>query len=217
MNGFTPPATVDRLTIFAALLAVLALASFVSGITRMLTERRARVFRLLGGPAILLAALAVFAVAGWAQTYRALIRNQLVATVTAVPVPGKAQTMQVVFTPMLDGKSGRAKTFTIRGDEWQLGGDVVTWQDWLNILGVHTGYRITQLDGYYENPNDYKTRPVTRYDLGSAHDTVSEFQHQHANLMAFVRTTHGNGVRMLPSPAIYQVYLSTSGYWAAQS
>jgi hypothetical protein len=217
VGGFTIPVTFDRLTLLAALLAVLALAGIISGIVHLFTQRRIRLFRIGSGIILLLIGFGVFAVAGWAQTYRALTKAELVATIHAAPVVGAQQTMKVVYTQVTNGTHGQPQTFTIKGDEWQIGGDVIKWQDWVNILGVHTGYRITRLMGYYEDPNDYKTKRVSAYDLNKSHDTVSQFLHDHANLMPFVRATYGNDVRMLPdASATYQIFLSTSGYWAAR-
>jgi hypothetical protein len=218
LDGFTIPVTFDRLTVLAALLTILAVVLFISGIVRILRERRIRIFRIGGGLLLLLLGLAVFAVAGWAQTYQALTSRVLVATVRATPLSGQSQTMTVVYTPVINGTAGQAQTFTIKGDEWLLGGDIIKWSDWVNLLGVHTGYRITRLMGYYQDANDYRTKKVSAYDLASAHDTVSTFLHDHPKLMPFVQATYGNDVRMPPNPRItYQVYLSTSGYWAAQA
>src|SRR5258708_36447045 len=89
MDGFTIPINIDRLTVLAVLLAVLALASFISGIVHIFRRRKLGVMRFGGGVVLLLVGLAVFAVAGWAQTYRALTYNQLVATIHAAPVPGQ--------------------------------------------------------------------------------------------------------------------------------
>ena len=216
MDGFALPVTVDRLTVLAVLLCILAAAVVLTGVVAIFAQHRVPFATFGNGLVLLVLGVIVFAAAGWAQTYRSLTHNQLVATVRAVPVPGKAQTMQVVYTPITDGKSEQARVFTVAGDEWQLSGNVITWQDWLNILGVGTGYRITQLSGYYENANDYGTKPVTTFDLNASGDSVSRFQRDHPNLMPFVHVTGGNGLRMLPGAATYQVYLSPTGYWAAQ-
>ena len=218
MDGFTIPVTFDRMTLLAALMALLAIASVVSGVMRLISERRFRLFRFGGGVIFLLLGLAVFALAGWAQTYRSLTSRVLVATVQAVPAADQGQTMLVLYTPVTDGKPGGTRTVTLRGDEWQLGGDIIKWSDWLNVLGVHTGYRITRLMGYYENATDYQTKPVTAFDLANARDSLSLFLRDHANWVPFVQATYGNDVRMRPNPGVtYQVYLSTSGYWAAQN
>jgi hypothetical protein len=217
VDGFTIPTDFDRLTLLAALLAILGIVGVASGIVGLFRERRFRIFRIGSSVILVVAGLCVFAIAGWAQTYRALTKNELVATIHAVPVPGQPQTMQVIYTPVTGGTSGQPQSFTVSGDEWQLGGDVIKWQDWLNILGVHTGYRVTRLMGYFEDANDYRTKRVSAYNLSNSHDTVSKFLHDHTNLMPFVRATYGNDVRMLPdAAATYQIYLSTSGYWAAR-
>ncbi len=196
---------------------MLALASVVAGIAEMVAGRRIRIGRLCGGLVLAGAAVAVLAVDGWTQSYHDLAQDQLVAMVHADPVPGLEQTMQVVFTPVTDGKAGQSHTFTVKGDEWLLSGDVLSWQDWLNILGLRADYRITTLAGYYENAADYANKPVTAYRLDGSPDKVSRFLRQHTSLVPFVRVHSGNGVRMLPSTATYRVYLSASGFWTAQS
>ena len=182
----------------------------------MVSERRVRLLGLCGGLVLLLAAALAFAMAGWTQAYRGLSANQIVATVHSELVPGAPKTMQVVYTPIVNGKTGHAQVFTVKGDEWQLRGDVVTWQDWLNILGLRANYRITGLSGYYEDTRDNKSRAATTYDLNHAPDAVSRFVHDHPGLMPLAHVT-SSSVRMLPGPGTYQVYISSAGYWAAQS
>lgn len=214
VGDFQVPVQFDGLTLVAGLFAVLALAAAISGVVQMVRDRRLRVLRLGGGLVLLLIGLLVFAVAGWAQTYRTLTRAELVATIRAVPTG--SQLMSVTYTPVEGGKPGTPQTFAIHGDKWELGGDVIKWQDWVNILGVHTGYRITRLDGYYVDHNDYYRKPLSFIDLGGHTSTVEQFVRDHGNLLPFVRATYGNAVNQVPSAAAtYQVYLSTSGYWTA--
>lgn len=217
VGGFTIPVTFDGLTLLAGIVALVALAGIASGMVDIARHRRVRPLRLGGGLILLLLALVVVAVAGWAQTYRTLTHNELVATVRAVPANGQRQTMLVTYTPVQDGKPGTPATYTVRGDEWLLGGDIIKWQDYLNILGVHTGYRTTRLMGYYEDPNDYKIKPVTAYNLVRGPDTVQTFLRDHPEWVPFVRATYGNDVRMLPdAQQTYQVFVSTSGYWTVR-
>jgi hypothetical protein len=182
----------------------------------MVSENRVRLLGPCGGLVLILVAVMTFAMAGWAQTYRGLSSNQLVATIHSQLVPGTPQNMQVVFTPIVNGKAGHAQVFNVKGDEWQLRGEVVTWQDWLNILDLRADYRITGLAGYYEDASDGRTKPITTYELSDAHDTVSRLVHNYPGLMPLARIT-SSSVRMLPGPATYQVYLSSAGYWAAQT
>ena len=217
VSGFTVPVTFDRFTLLAGLLLIVALAIVASGIVALFRERRLRLFRISGGLLLVLIGLVVFAIAGWAQTYRQLTHNEWVANIQAVPVAGQNQTMLVTYTPVRNGQLGTPTTYTIKGDEWVLGGDVIKWQDWLNVLGVDTGYRTTRIMGYYLDANDYATKPLTAYNLDGGADTLQNFLRDHANLVPFVRATYGNDVRMLPDPsAVYQVYVSTSGYWTAR-
>ena len=217
LDGFELPSTVDRLTVLAAVLALIAVALIVFGVTGMLRERRTDLTAPCCGLALMIVSLAVFGLAGWAQSYRSLADGQLVATVQATVVPGAPETMQVVFSPVVDDKVGYPLIYTITGDEWQLSADIVTWQNWLNILGLHADYRFTSLSGYYEGGNAHDAKPVTSYTLSESRDTVSRFIQHHHDLAPLLRVTSGNEVRMLPGPFTYLVYLSTSGGWTAQS
>jgi len=216
VGGFIIPVSVDPFSLIALALVVLALLTLVWGLARIARERRFHFFRLSSGLVLLLIGLLVLAIAGWAQTYRALTHNEWVADIHAVPTG--SQTMQVTYTPVSNGGTlGRPQTYTVLGDEWMLGGDVIKWQNWVNILGVDTGYRVTRLIGYYDNPKDYKTKVVSAYTLDGGSDTLQQFLRDHPNLVPFVRATYGNDVRMYPNAAAtYQVFVSTSGYWTAR-
>lgn len=213
-NGFTIPVTFDKLTLLAGLAMIVAVAILVSVVLHLLRERRLRLGRIGGGLAMILVALVIFAIAGWAQTYRQLTHNELVAYVNAVPVG--SQLIQVTYTPVHGGTRGAPQTYTIHGDQWELGGEVIKWQDWVNILGVDTGYRASRLDGYYNDPNDYKTKPLSFIDLGGGRDALETFLRDHGNLMPFIRASYHNAVAQVPDPEnTYRVYVSTSGYWTA--
>ena len=217
LDGFKLPTTVDRLSVLAAGLALIAVALIATGVTEMLWERRVQWAAPCCGLALMIVSLAVAGLAGWTQSYRSLADGQLVATVQATVVPGAPETMQVVFSPVVNDKVGYPQIFTIKGDEWQLSADIVTWQNWLNILGLHADYRFTSLSGYYEGGNEHNTKPTTSYTLGESHDTMSRFIQYHRDLAPLLRVTGGDEVRMLPGPFTYLVYLSTSGGWTAQS
>jgi hypothetical protein len=216
VGGFIIPVNFDLFSLVAVAFVVLAVLIIVWGLARIARERRFHFFHMSSGLVLLLFGLLVLAIAGWAQTYRALTHNEWVADIHAVPT--RSQTMQVTYTPVTNGGTmGTPQTYTVLGDEWTLGGDVIKWQDWVNILGVDTGYRVTRLMGYYDNPNDYKTKVVSAYTLDGGNDTMQQFLRDHQNLVPFVRATYGNDVRMYPNAtATYQVFVSTSGYWTAQ-
>ncbi len=215
MSGITVPVSFDGLSLIGLFLGLLALVAIVTGIVQTSRGDRAHPRRILLGVIVLLVGLVVLGFAGWEQTYRALTRNEWVATIKAVPLAGTTQTMIVTYTPIHDGQvSGKAQTYRVSGDEWSLGGDIIKWQDYMNVLGVQTGYRITRLMGYYDSAHDEVTKPRTAYDLAGGSDGVYTFLQQHRGLIPFVRATYGNDVRTGPDPsASYKVYVSTSGYW----
>lgn len=218
MGGITVPVSFDGLSLIGLFFGLLALVAIVSGIVQTARGDRSHPRRILLGVIVLLVGLVVLGFAGWEQTYLALTRNEWVATIKAVPLPGATQAMTVTYTPIHNGQAaGKARRYIVRGDEWSLGGDIVKWQDYMNILGVQTGYRITRLMGYYDSAHDEVTKPQTAYDLAGGSDSIYTFLRQHPTLVPFVRATYGNDVHTVPdATTLYKVYVSTSGYWTTQ-
>lgn len=214
-GGFAVPVSVDGLTLLAGLLAVLAIAAVLSGLVAMLRERRFRPGRFGGGLLLLVLGLFVFAVAGWAQTYRQLAREELVGTVQAVPVSGQPQTFTAIYTPVSDGKRGTPQAYILKGDGWLIGGDVIKWQSWVNVLGVNTGYRTTRLEGFYSDINDENSKPHTAAALGGGTDSGYDWLRHHSSWVPFIEATDLSmaGVPVNPSRT-YGIYVTTSGYLA---
>ena len=214
-SGFTVPVSFDGLTLVAGLLAVLAIALMLSGLVAVLRERRLRPGRLAGGLLLLLVGLFVFAVAGWAQTYRQLSHEELVGTLQAVPVSGQRQTFTAIYTPVSDGKRGTPQAFILQGDGWLIGGDVIKWQSWVNVLGVNTGYRTTRLQGFYTDINDENTRLHTAVALAGGTDNVYDWLRGHGSWLPFVEATDLSMAGVPVNPSVtYGIYVTTSGYLA---
>ncbi len=69
-----------------------------------------------------------------------------IAQVVVIPthVPHKVNIVLTIYT-----NDGHQELYTmngLNGDEWRLEGDLITSPDALNFLGMHSGYKLTQLD-----------------------------------------------------------------------
>lgn len=111
--------------------------------------------------------LLLLGVLGWGvvlgtRGYRALTREEVAATVTTRPT-GPASFRAVVERP-----GAAPDTFRIAGDQLYVDAHVLKWQPWLNVLGVHTGYRLTRIGGRYRSLQEERTAERTVYGLSDA-------------------------------------------------
>ena len=126
--------------------------------TRPLPRRRSfRWHHLGGGIVLLLIALLAFGIASLAQEYLNLTGKILIAHVRATPVnnPGSNIPMLSADLTLYDqnGNPTSETTYVLNGDEVYIGGDVIQYQSWWNILGFHSGYKLTKIEGMYSDVN----------------------------------------------------------------
>ncbi len=111
------------------------------------------------GAIIALGVIAIFAfeIASLAQAYLNLTGKILVAHVRAVPVknPGSNIPMLSADLTLYDqnGAPTAEATYVLNGNEVYIGGDVIRYKSWWNILGFHSGYKLTKLEGMYSDVN----------------------------------------------------------------
>ncbi len=160
----------------AIVLAIFSFVSFIRGIigtspkkeiwrdkygnkrTRYLPGHRSFRWDHLGA-LIALAVIAIFAfeIASLAQEYLNLTSKILVAHVRAVPVKNPGSNIPMLSVDLTlydrDGKPTAETTYVLNGDEVYIGGDVIQYKGWLNILGFHSGYKLTKIEGMYSDVN----------------------------------------------------------------
>ncbi|MBP1740283.1 MAG: hypothetical protein H6Q48_2576, partial [Deltaproteobacteria bacterium] len=85
-------------------------------------------------------------------TYHAFTYEKPVAEIAVEPA---AEPRMVRVTLMeLDPPSKRQ--FLIRGDQWMLEGDILKWENWLQLWGLENRYRLTRLRGRYQKVEEEK-------------------------------------------------------------
>jgi hypothetical protein len=175
MNYTTQFGLPQIIIIISGLFGLILLISFFAGIISKrpkvdkledeygrpyLHRRHRRSFRWLnagGGIILLLIAFLLFWIASAAQQYLALTGKVQVAHMRAVKAqtaPGSLPMMSVELTLYdQNGNASAPKTYILNGDEAYIGGDVIQYQGWLNIVGFHSGYKVTKLEGMYSDVN----------------------------------------------------------------
>ena len=146
--------------IIPALCGVIGLMLGFAGISRLLKAR------LLSGGLRAVMGIGFLGVAGVSvlaglnlQTYHRLTHEQLAATVYFTQVENEANT----YVARVTYPDGEAKNYTLPGDEFLIGAQVIKFKPLANILGYDTVYRLEVIQSHYRERFDYDK--VTRADV----------------------------------------------------
>lgn len=156
--------------------------------------------------------LLLLGVLGWGvvlgtRGYRALTREELAARVEVEPLAEQS------FRAVVRARGAPPDTFRLAGDQLYVDARVLKWHPWVNLLGVHTAYRLTRIGGRYRSIEDERTRERTVYAL-SEQGPVEFFRVAEAlpALSRLVDAVYGSA-SFVPadSPRTFEVRVSTSG------
>ena len=148
------------------LLAVFA-GTILGGVIFMyLVPRAWKKRRILGSFTFLLMALLMFMsalvivlLAAGIKGYKALVREELAATVYITPL-GSQQFLARIVRP-----DARDTLFTIAGDELYIDARILKWKPVVNLLGLHTAYCLDRVAGRYGEIKDERAKVRTMYAL----------------------------------------------------
>jgi hypothetical protein len=133
-----------------------------AGIMALAWKRHRRIGSLvflLTSLLMFMSAAVVLLLAVGIKGYKALVREELAATVHITPL-GSQQFQARVVRP-----DGRDTAFVIAGDELYIDARVLKWKPVLNLIGLHTAYRLDRVAGRYISVRDEKARARTMYSL----------------------------------------------------
>ena len=163
-------------------------------------RRRFKVWRGLSGILLLAVAVSLLWITFLVQSYLGLTGEIKVAHIRAKPIANLAHQMSVEV--MLYDESGHVtsdNTYLIQGDEWMVQGDIIKFPAWLNIVGLHAGYKLTRLEGRYDDINLENTARHTAIPLNGGDDTFFQTTYVHKQWFApFVDAAYGNAVFQAP-------------------
>ncbi|NIQ38571.1 MAG: hypothetical protein GTN81_08275 [Proteobacteria bacterium] len=150
----------------------------------------------------------------FAQTYEVLTREEPVARIQCASVTGMDYDMVMRFIPITRGEEGYPQLFRLNGDQWAVGGHILEWDPWLNILGLHTGYKVTRIEGRYLKAEDETTERRTVYDMGDPRtETVWHWLYRHYSEIPLVRAAYGNTTYTFPDKdQTYVVMVTRTGF-----
>jgi len=129
---------------------------------------------------------------------------------------GSSPVTQVRYRP---AGNGRDRYFFMHGDQWMISGDIIKWKTWLNLLGLHTRYRLTRLQGRYLDIEAERSAPRTIFSLIDYPQDTDErhpfwrFLYRSGQKLPLVDTVYGNAAYQdLNDQGHYQVFVGTSGF-----
>ena len=149
------------------------------------------------------------------QTYLGLTSDIKVAQVQASNFANADHMMSVKLTQYnQSGQQMSDQTYLVKGDLWFLQGDMLKFPTWMNIFGIHSGYKLTRLEGLYEDPHIEDTAQHTDYPLNGGDDNFFKTVYKQAWSSPFVDAAYGNAVVLPADGHTYNIYVSQSGLYA---
>ncbi len=149
------------------------------------------------------------------QTYVGLTGNIKVARVHATAIANVPHEMSVeLILYDQSGKQTSDQTYLVNGDEWMLQGDIIKFPTWLNILGLHSGYKLTRLEGRYDDPHLEANAKHTVVTLNGGDDGFFKTVQEQAWVSPIVQAAYGNAVFLAADGKTYDVYVSQTGLFA---
>jgi hypothetical protein len=148
------------------------------------------------GLILLLVAVCLLWFATLMQTYLALTGEIKVAHVHASTLANAPHEMNVEL--VLYDKNGHQtsdNSYLVAGDEWMVQGDILKVSPWLNVLGLHSGFKLTRLEGRFNDPNSEHNAKHTVVELNGGDGAFFQTAYSHQSWFApFVDAAYGNAV-----------------------
>lgn len=168
--------------------------------TGFLPRRHFKVIRGLSGLALLAVAVSLLWLMILVQSYLGLTGEIKVAHIQATAIANAAHQMSVqVMLYDGNGQVSSENTYLLQGDEWMVQGDIIKFPAWLNVIGFHAGYKLTRLEGRFDDIALENTARHTAVPLNGGDDTFFQTTYMHKQwFVPFVDAAYGNAVFQAP-------------------
>ncbi len=166
------------------------------GFIRRKFHRRLRWGRGLSGILLIAIAVSLLWLTFLVQTYLGLTGEIKVAQVratTLVNVPHEMSVELILYDD--NGNIASDNTYLVMGDEWMVQGDIVKFPTWANILGLHTGYKLTRFEGRYDSIQMERTAQHFAIELNGGDDGFFQAVNTHPTWYGWLaEASYGNAV-----------------------
>ncbi len=162
----------------------------------------------IGGVLLLAIAVSLLWLTFLVQTYLGLTGDikvaQIRATTTNLP---HVMSVELVLYDQ-NGKTTSDKTYFVEGDEWMLQGDILKFPGWMNVLGFHSGFKLTRMEGRYDDPQMESTAHHTVIVLNGGDDGFFTTAQNQAWTSPFVDSAYGSSTFLKPDSHVYNIFVS---------
>lgn len=200
----------------SALIAIVGLAFAAAGIRRLLQRRFLKAAGLqFSAVVFLLLAMSSFLLASNLYTYQRLTYEQAVAEITFQQLAE-----QEYRTAIKSLDSDFQRVVELKGDEWQLDSQVLTWQGVATLFGLDANYRLHRISGRYVDINEEQSRPRSVFSLLENKNVIAgndkfdlwQIAHKYQDWLHWVDASYGSAVYLpMTDGAKYQVAISRTG------
>lgn len=168
--------------------------------TGFMPRRRFKVTRGLSGLLLLAVAVSLLWLMILVQSYLGLTGEIKVAHIQATPIANVAHQMSVqVMLYDGNGQVTSENTYLLQGDEWMMQGDIIKFPAWLNVIGFHAGYKLTRLEGRFDDITLENSARHTAIALNGGDDNFFQTTYMHKQWFAsFIDAAYGNAVFQAP-------------------
>jgi hypothetical protein len=200
---------VQTLTVTSLIIAAAGLLLCVLGIIKLTKRLMMSSFRYeITGVVLLTAAAMLFLVSSNIHTYERLVYEQPIASISFHKIA--PQHFSVELEAQGDGENW---FYELRGDEWQLDAQMLTWHGYANLLGLDSYYRLHRLSGRYTDIEEERTRPRSVHGLAAEQRIdLWSYANEYRNWLSMVDATYGSAVFLpMNDGARYSVSISRNG------
>ncbi len=84
----------------------------------------------------------------------------------------------------------------------------------MNIVGLHSGYKLTRLEGRYDDPKLESNSKHVVVTLNGGDDNFFKTMQEQAWVSPVIQAAYGNAVFLMPDGKTYDVFVSQTGLYA---
>lgn len=199
----------QALTIISIVIGSIGILLCVLGIVKLTKRLMMSSFKYeITGIVLLSVAAMFFLVSSNIHTYERLVFEQPIVSISFHNI-----SPQHFSVEMIEQNSGESWFYELRGDEWQLDAQILTWHGYANLLGLDSYYRLHRLSGRYTDIDEERNRPHTVHGLAAEQGIdLWSYVNEYKNWLGMVDATYGSAVFLpMNDAARYSVSISRNG------
>jgi hypothetical protein len=162
----------------------------------------------LSGSVLLVISALLFLVSSNLYTYQRLVYEAPVAEVTFKQLAPSSFEVE-----LLNSESGHTARYELRGDEWQLDAQILSWRGYANLLGLDSQFRLHRLSGRYTDIEQERSSPHSVHALAQEKSfDLWQMAHEYHDWIQLVDAMYGSAVFLpMTDQAKYVISINRNG------